>query len=105
MNYMRIPHQLLFGELITGKRNVGAPKMRWKDSCKRDMQQFGIKFQNQSGEFWASQSMNRRQWALLLRNGMKVHTLFSDEKAKQLQAMRQLTQTIQTGQETTTNDC
>ena len=74
--------------LHTGKRNVGAPKMRWKDCCKRDMQQFGIKFQNQSGEIWASQAINRRQWALLLRNGMKVHTLFSNDKAKLLQAMR-----------------
>ena len=34
----RIPKDLLYGELTTGKRPTGRPQLRFKDVCKRDLQ-------------------------------------------------------------------
>ena len=33
----RIPKDLLYGELATGKRPTGRPQLRFKDVCKRDL--------------------------------------------------------------------
>ena len=33
----RIPKDLLYGELATGKRPTGQPQLRFKDICKRDL--------------------------------------------------------------------
>ena len=37
----RIPKDLLYGELATGKRSTGRPQLRFKDVCKRDLQALG----------------------------------------------------------------
>ena len=38
----RIPKDLLYGELATGKRPTGPPQLRFKNVCKRDLQALGI---------------------------------------------------------------
>ena len=38
----RIPKDLLYGELATGKRPTGRPQLRFKDVCKQDLQALGI---------------------------------------------------------------
>ena len=38
----RIPKCVLFGELSTGRRSVGLPRLRSKDSIKRDLTDFEI---------------------------------------------------------------
>ena len=38
----RIAKDLLYGELVTGKRRTGQPQLRFKDVCKRDLQALGI---------------------------------------------------------------
>ena len=38
----RIPKNLLYGELESGSRPVGRPKLRFKDVCKRDMLATGL---------------------------------------------------------------
>ena len=38
----RIPKDLLYGELATGKRPTGRPQLRFKNVCKRDLQALGI---------------------------------------------------------------
>ena len=38
----RIPKDLLYGELVTGKRPTGRPQLRYKDTCKRDRNALGI---------------------------------------------------------------
>ena len=35
-----IPPQVLYGELVDGKRNLGRPKLRLTDCCKRDLKLF-----------------------------------------------------------------
>ena len=38
----RIPKDLLYGELATGKRPTGRPQLLFKDVCKRGLQALGI---------------------------------------------------------------
>ena len=38
INDGRIPKDLLYGELATGKRPTGRPQLHFKDVCKRDLQ-------------------------------------------------------------------
>ena len=38
----RIPKDILYDELATGKRPTGRPQLRFKDICKRDLQALGI---------------------------------------------------------------
>ena len=38
----RIPKDILYGELATGKRPTGRPQLRFKDVCKRDLQALGL---------------------------------------------------------------
>ena len=42
----RIPKDLLYGELDHGLRPVGRPKLRFKDTCKRDMIEIGLDVEN-----------------------------------------------------------
>ena len=37
-----IPKDLLYGELVTGKRPTGRPQLRFKEVCKQDLQELGI---------------------------------------------------------------
>ena len=38
----RIPKDLSYGELVTGKRPTGRPQLRYKDTCKRGLVALGI---------------------------------------------------------------
>ncbi|XP_069159331.1 uncharacterized protein [Procambarus clarkii] len=38
----RIPKDLLYGELASGRRPTGRPQLRSKDACKRDLKQMNI---------------------------------------------------------------
>ncbi|XP_022797664.1 craniofacial development protein 2-like [Stylophora pistillata] len=42
----RIPKDLLYGELESGSRPIGRPKLRFKDVCKRDMLATGLPTDN-----------------------------------------------------------
>ena len=42
MDDFRLPKQLLFGELSTGRRPIGRPKLRFKDTCKESMLNMNI---------------------------------------------------------------
>ena len=41
MEDWRIPKDILYGELASGKRSVGRPRLRYKDVCKRDLKALG----------------------------------------------------------------
>ena len=38
----RIPKNLLYCELVVGKRNVGLPRLRYKDVCKYDLKSLNV---------------------------------------------------------------
>lgn len=62
----RIPKDLLYGELATGHRDKGRPKLRYKDVCKRDMKAFEIDTAN-----WESLADDRSVWRQHLSSGLK----------------------------------
>ena len=53
----RIPKDLLYSELATGKRKKGRPHLRFMDVCKRDMKAYGIDTDN-----WEKPAANRSTW-------------------------------------------
>ncbi len=38
----RIPKMLLYRDLVNRKRNIGRPRLRYKDACKRDLKKLNI---------------------------------------------------------------
>ena len=53
----RIPKDLLYGELATGKDQQDDPKLRFKDVCKRDLQALGI-----NTDSWEVAATDRDAW-------------------------------------------
>ncbi|XP_064423488.1 uncharacterized protein LOC135360406 [Latimeria chalumnae] len=64
----RIPKDMLYGELSEGIRTTGRPKLRYKDTCKRDMKAFGI-----DPDQWETLAGDRNRWRQRLHQGIKVH--------------------------------
>ena len=50
----RIPKDLLYGKLATGKRPTGRPQLRFKDESKRDLQALSI-----NTDFWEVTATDR----------------------------------------------
>ena len=61
----RIPKDLLYGELATGKRPTGRPQMRYRDVCKQDMKTIGI-----DPDTWERVATDRCSWRRDVRNGL-----------------------------------
>ena len=53
----RIPKDLLYGELATGKRPTGRPQLCFKDVWKRDLQALGI-----NTDSWEVSATDRDAW-------------------------------------------
>lgn len=67
----RLPKDIMYGELMTGKRNVGRPQLRYKDICKRDMTTL-----NFNTECWEQLADNRHAW----RSTVKQHLELGEEQ-------------------------
>ena len=61
----RIPKDLLYGELATGKRPTGRPQLRFKDVCKRDLQVLGI-----NTDSWEVTATDRDAWRHTVKVGV-----------------------------------
>ena len=57
MEDSRIPKQLFYGELSKGKRRIGRPKLRYKDSLKANMKETKIDV-----VVWEKQALERSKW-------------------------------------------
>ncbi len=53
----RLPKQILFSQLPVGQRKRGRPRLRYKDTIKRNLKQRNIKL-----ESWAKLSLQRSEW-------------------------------------------
>ena len=78
----RIPKDVLYGELSTGKRALGRPKLRFKDVCKRDMKALDI-----CPETWEEKADDRNCWRALLRDRLtsgedKIHAAAETRRAQ-----------------------
>ena len=63
----RIPNDILYGELTSGKREKGRPLLRYKDTCKRDLQAMGGNRPD-----WEELAQNRPKWKQFVRAGLKA---------------------------------
>ena len=63
----RIPKQLLYGELASGKRSVGGQRKRFKDSLKTSLKAMNIDW-----ESWESHALDRPHWRHLVSTGSKT---------------------------------
>ena len=62
----RLPKQLLYGELQSGKRSQGGQKKRYKDSLKVSLKACDI-----NCDSWEQKALDRPQWRSLIFNGSK----------------------------------
>ena len=67
MDDIRTPKCVLFGELSTGKRSTGRPRLRFKDSVKRDLIDFGIPTNT-----WENVAEDRSVWKSTVHAGVKI---------------------------------
>ena len=63
----RIPKDVLYGELVSGTRLVGWPKLCYKDICKRDMKALDI-----NTEIWESMLADHSRWRGMLKKQLKM---------------------------------
>ena len=61
----RIPKDLLYGELASGKRPTGRPQLRLKDVCKRDLKALAI---NPNG--WEAAAADRDTWRCQVKHSL-----------------------------------
>ena len=73
----RLPKQLLYGELVRGKRSVGGQKKRFKDGLKVAISNLGIPVHS-----WGILAADRPAWRAALNQGLK------DPEAARLEACR-----------------
>ncbi|XP_048004339.1 uncharacterized protein LOC125240488 [Leguminivora glycinivorella] len=64
----RLPGEVMLGQIAEAKRPVGRPFLRFKDSCKRDMNGFNIPSCS-----WEERAEMRPEWHRSLREGMIKH--------------------------------
>ena len=69
----RIPKDIMYGELASGRRPTGRPALRFRDVCKRDMKLINI-----NSNTWESLADNRSGWRYAVREGVKT----GEEKRK-----------------------
>ena len=73
----RIPKKLFFGELRDGKRSLGAPKKRFKDSLKASLKAFGINHVT-----WEQTASERSKWRAAVHSGARRHELTTKTAAE-----------------------
>ena len=81
----RIPKDLLYGELATGKRPTGRPQLRFKDVCKRDLQALGI-----NTDSWEVTATDRDAWRHTVKVGLSQYEETQRVKAEEKRLHKRL---------------
>ena len=79
----RIPKDLLYGELASGKRRTGRPRLRFKDVCQRDMKAARIRTSD-----WECKAEDRSTWRTVVKEGVIVAEEQRMEEATDRRARR-----------------
>ncbi|KAK7095695.1 hypothetical protein V1264_005069 [Littorina saxatilis] len=90
----RIPKDLLYGELASGKRAQGRPQLRYRDVCKRDMKALDMDING-----WEDLAQDRARW----RQELKRSLAKGEEKLK-LASEAQRLKTKEKNSKVTTSD-
>uniref|UniRef100_A0A2D4J9Y5 Uncharacterized protein n=1 Tax=Micrurus lemniscatus lemniscatus TaxID=129467 RepID=A0A2D4J9Y5_MICLE len=61
----KILKDLLYGELVQGKRPRGRPQLRYKDICKRDLRALGMDINS-----WETLTADHSAWKLKMQHGL-----------------------------------
>ena len=62
MDHQRLPRQLLYSQLCEGKCNQGRPRLRFKDTVKRNLEKLDI-----DRSSWQQKAKDRAMWRNLIR--------------------------------------
>ena len=75
------PKDLLYGELVQGKRPTSRPQLRFKDVCKRDLKALNIDQNN-----WEATALKRSAWRQTVQKGLSKfeETLAQQHEEKRL---------------------
>ncbi len=79
----RIPKDILYGELTTGSRPLGRPRLRYKDIYKRDLTLYNIGFHS-----WETSAADRQLWKQAVRSGVHTTEVSRTANARQKRAWR-----------------
>ena len=79
----RLPKAIFYSELVRGKRNVGAPRKRYKDTLKTSLKDCSIDVGN-----WETVCLDRSQWRTAVTCGSKAFEKDRVCKAKAARAAR-----------------
>lgn len=85
MDDSRLPKRLLYGELTVGKRTLGRPKKRYKDTLKEALKKCDIPHTT-----WEQRAQNRLEWRSLVKQGVSRYEdqriLYKQQKRMQRKA-------------------
>ena len=83
MDSKRIPKQLLYGQLKTGKRNVGKPKLRYQDQLRATLRRCKMDLHT-----WENVAADRPAWRTLIQTGTRHFELLRLKTCLQKRAIR-----------------
>ena len=83
MNSKRLPRQTLYGELKTGRRSIGRPLLRFKDTLKRQLTKANIPPDNLE-----KVAVNRADWRNLVRAQTNAAELERRQAMEEKRALR-----------------
>ena len=81
MDDCRLPKRLLYGELSTGKRSLGRPKLRYKETLNASLKQCGTPYTT-----WEESAEDRPSWRFLVKSGVAT---FEERRIRDKEKKRQ----------------
>jgi len=79
----RLPKAIFYSELAVGRRNVGAPKKRYKDTLKQSLKDCSIDVNS-----WETLSLDRPNWRAAVTKGSKAWEAYRIQQARAKRATR-----------------
>ena len=74
----RIPKDILYGELASGRRSKGRPHLHYKNVCKRDMKALDI-----NTDSWEDLAADRMMWSSTLNQHLKTGKTAGDCRSRE----------------------